>query len=168
MFDIRRVVTEQDVAEVALLAREIWSQHYLPIIGQAQVDYMLDKYQSVPAITGQMAEGYEYYLAVNQGASAGYLALVPDVAASTLMISKIYVKHGLRGQCIGRKMLALAERRCSERGLRSIWLTVNKHNRQSIQWYERNGFVNAGALVADIGGGFVMDDLKMVKEHAEA
>ncbi|MFA7172277.1 MAG: GNAT family N-acetyltransferase [Kiritimatiellia bacterium] len=163
MFKIRRVVTEQDVAEVADLAREIWSQHYLPIIGQEQVDYMLGKHQSVPAITGQIAEGYEYYLAVNQEVPAGYLALVPDVAASTLMISKIYVKRGLRGQRIGSKMLALAERLCAERGLTSLWLTVNKHNSNSIAWYERSGFVNAGTLVADIGGGFVMDDFKMTK-----
>lgn len=163
MFGIRRVITEQDVTEVVTLAREIWNEHYCPIIGQVQVDYMLQKFQSVPAITAQMNEGYEYYLAKSNDAPVGYLAVVPDATTSTLMISKIYVTSNLRGQSIGQKMLALAERLCRARGLTTLWLTVNKHNLNSIAWYERNGFVKAGTLVADIGGGFVMDDFKMEK-----
>jgi len=159
MIEMKKVVSEQDLVEVATLAREIWIAHYVPIIGQAQVDYMLKKFQSFAVITQQLKEGYEYYLA----GSSGYLAVVSDAAASSLMISKIYVKSDLRGQGIGRRILDFAESLCRERKLTAIWLTVNKHNAASIAWYERMGFVNAGALVQDIGGGFVMDDFKMVK-----
>jgi len=42
------------------LAREIWTDHYVPIIGQAQVDYMLDTFQREEAIAAQLAGGYEY------------------------------------------------------------------------------------------------------------
>jgi len=159
MIEIKKVISEQDVVDVAALAREIWTTHYVPIIGQAQVDYMLKKFQSFAVIMQQLQEGYEYYLAD----SSGYLAVVSDSAASSLMISKIYVKSGLRGQGIGRRMLDFAESLCRERELTILWLTVNKHNADSIAWYERMGFVNAGALVQDIGCGFVMDDFKMVK-----
>ena len=45
----------------------------------AHADYMLGKFQSVPAISGQIREdGYEYYLVVDEEESAGYFALVAD------------------------------------------------------------------------------------------
>jgi ribosomal protein S18 acetylase RimI-like enzyme len=46
---------------------------------------------------------------------------------------------------------------------RQIWLTVNKHNTHSIEWYLRMGFTNKEAIVQDIGAGFVMDDFLMEK-----
>lgn len=159
MTGMHKVLSLPDVVDVAALAREIWNAHYVPIIGQAQVDYMLEKFQSAAVIMRQLEEGYEYYLA----GSAGYLAVVPDGAASALMISKIYVRSDFRGQGIGCRMLDFAESLGRARGLSCLWLTVNRHNRESIAWYERMGFVKAGTLVQDIGGGFVMDDFKMVK-----
>ena len=48
----------------------------------------------------------------------------------------------------------------------SSGLTVNRHNAGSIAFYERMGFAVAGALVQEIGEGFVMDDYRMVKAIA--
>ncbi len=158
MLEFKRVALEQDIAEVVQLAREIWPEHYIPIIGQAQVDYMLEKFQSAPAITDQIAGGYEYYLALDRGRSAGYLAIVPDRKESRLLLSKIYVLKELRGRGIGKDMLDFIENICRERGIRTIRLTVNKNNTGSINWYTGRGFVNAGPIVQDIGRGFVMDD----------
>ena len=62
-----------------------------------------------------------------------------------------------------RAMAAQAEARCAELGCRELWLTVNKHNTGSIAFYERMGFRKTGALVTDIGHGFVMDDWRMAK-----
>jgi ribosomal protein S18 acetylase RimI-like enzyme len=42
-------------------------------------------------------------------------------------------------------------------------LTVNKRNTRAIAAYRRNGFTVLEAVVADIGGGFVMDDFLMSK-----
>ena len=93
---------------VARLAREIWTRHYVPIIGAPQVNYMLAKFQSPEAIARQIAsEGYEYYLAPN----VGYFALVPDLALKSVLLSKIYVVAAKRGTGLGRAMAAFAERR---------------------------------------------------------
>jgi ribosomal protein S18 acetylase RimI-like enzyme len=164
MIEILKVSLKSDVESVAGLARKIWSDHYTPIIGSAQVEYMLTKFQSTEAIKQQIADGSEYYLASVDDVCSGYLAVIPDLAEHSLMISKIYVKKDVRRSGIGRSLLDFAEGLCNERGLRFIWLTVNKYNAGSIDWYERMGFVNAGAVVQDIGNGFVMDDYKMVKE----
>ena len=43
------VSTEYQIEIVESLAREIWTEHYIPIIGKEQVDYML---ASVPVQAG--------------------------------------------------------------------------------------------------------------------
>jgi diamine N-acetyltransferase len=163
MTDFQVVATETDVAEVARLAHVIWREHYVSIIGQAQVDYMVSRFQSEQAIAAQVADGYEYYLIVHQGQRAGYAAVVADLGTSSLLLSKIYVEKSMRGHGLGKKALEFIQDLCRQRGTRTIWLTVNKNNTASIAWYERVGFFNAGPIIQDIGGGFVMDDFKMEK-----
>lgn len=162
---LERVESQEQIAAVVKLARETWMPHYAPIIGAAQVDYMLDKFQSPAAIARQIAaEGYEYYLAPG----AGYLALVPDAPKKRVLLSKIYVKAESRGTGLGRAMVEFAERRCSELGCTELWLTVNRNNLGSIAFYERMGFRKTREAVTDIGGGFAMDDWWMAKAVAGA
>jgi len=163
MVKFKRVLSEEEIAEVARLAREIWQEHYVPIIGRAQVDYMLEKFQSTGAISRQIAQQYEYYLVLDRAQSAGYVGLVPDPPGSELFLSKIYIRKELRGGGLGKEALEFVEELCRRRGIRTIRLTVNKNNARSISWYHKRGFVNAGPTVQDIGEGFVMDDFIMEK-----
>lgn len=152
------------IAVVAGLAREIWMEYYVPIIGPAQVGYMLAKFQSAEAIARQIvAEGYEYFLVPG----TGYLALVPDLERKSLLLSKIYVKADQRGAGLGRAMMEFAIARGAQLGCRELWLTVNRNNMSSIAFYERLGFRKTNEMVTDIGGGFVMDDWRMAKSVDE-
>ena len=161
--EIVKVREAAQIEAVAELAFEIWNEHFVSIIGQAQVDYMLKRFQSASAIGGQIAEGYEYYLVTDEGRRRGYFALVPHRKESSVQLSKIYVRHEHRGRGLGRAILAFAEAYCIERGIEMLWLTVNRHNAGSIAFYERMGFAWSESLVQDIGNGFVMDDYKMVR-----
>ena len=158
-----RVTTPADIDATAVQARDIWTRHYVPIIGEAQTAYMLAAFQSPAAIAGQMAAGYEYYLAMEDGAPQGYFALVPDLAGHSALLSKIYVRQERQGTGLGKAILADVEARCVRMGVRELWLTVNKHNAGSIAFYRRAGFEVTGSLVQDIGHGFVMDDFRMAK-----
>jgi GNAT superfamily N-acetyltransferase len=151
--------TEQ-IASIARLAREIWYEHYVPIIGRAQVEYMVDKFQSVAAIRDQIASGYEYYAIEHTGEAAGYVALQSQ--PGELFISKFYLRRAARGFGLGSATLAFIEKLSRERGLFRLALTVNKYN-PALQIYLRLGFTNCGSVVADIGNGFVMDDYRMEK-----
>ena len=64
-------VRVQDQELLAEVAGEIWNEYWPQHIGQAQTDYMVEQFQSLPAIQRQMAEeGYEYwFLTVPQGQS---------------------------------------------------------------------------------------------------
>jgi GNAT superfamily N-acetyltransferase len=163
MTGFQEVRSPAQVAEVARLAREIWRDHYVPIIGQNQVEYMLEKFQSEKAVAEQLARAYEYFVITHDGQSAGYVAIVPNVTEASLQISKIYVRKSERGNGLGKKALEFVEKLCREREIKLIWLTVNKDNVNSMAWYSAMGFRNAGPLVLDIGGGFVMDDFRFEK-----
>jgi len=164
MIRIIKVHSEQQIENVTYLAREIWQEHYLPIIGQEQIDYMLEKFQCEQAITKQLANGYEYYSVTYNKRNAGYMAIISNMNDTSLMISKIYVRKSDRGCGLGKQMLEFVEELCRQRNIKKIWLTVNKNNRHSIEWYSRMGFTNNGPIVQDIGGGFVMDDFRMEKD----
>jgi len=164
MPQILRVAQPADIETVAALAREIWNSHYVSITGQAQIDYMLARFQSAPAIAGQIAQGYEYYLVSEGSDPAGYFALVPRTEEHSAQLSKIYVRREQQGRGLGRAVMAFVEARCAEMGIRELWLTVNRHNAEAIAFYKRMGFTTSACLVQDIGGGFVMDDYRMVKK----
>ncbi|HWT73816.1 MAG TPA: C-GCAxxG-C-C family (seleno)protein [Mobilitalea sp.] len=160
--DIVPVVTTQQIQEVAELAEKIWHEHYDSIISKAQVDYMVDKFQSEAAMKEQMqSSGYQYYKLVNLGGIAGYFAIKEEQEA--LFLSKLYVDKKYRGRDYARKALSFMQQYCIDRNLKKIWLTVNRNNDNSIHVYDKLGFVNAGTQIADIGSGFVMDDYIMEK-----
>ncbi|MCF8030489.1 MAG: GNAT family N-acetyltransferase [Desulfohalobiaceae bacterium] len=153
----------RDLELVQELAREIWGEHYTPIIGSEQVEYMLRNFQSASAIAEQIRDGYVYYLLLSHGVPGGYLSYVKQPDKEGLQLSKLYVHRDQRGQGLGRHGLELVQEDCLQLGLDLIWLTVNKYNSDSIAWYRHMGFEYAGSQVADIGGGFVMDDYILEK-----
>ena len=161
-FSFHPVHTEADIARLATLARDIWVEHYVPFIGAAQVEYMLDRFQSPAAIADQIRGGMVYWRFGSPQAPAGYLAYLPETGY--LFLSKIYVAapHRRRGWA----------RRAFERLVRQelpsrVELTVNRHNTASIQAYRSLGFQKTGTRVTDIGHGFVMDDFVMQWRRAE-
>ena len=160
-----KVAAKQHIEAVETLAREIWTEHYIPIIGREQVDYMLSRFQSAQAIEEQIANGCLYFLIQDAGESIGYISIQPK--EQELFLSKIYVRSSRRGKGYGRKAVRFAEELAKEKGLARIVLTVNKKNTLAIKAYEAIGFQKVEALVQDIGKGFVMDDYKMEKKRSE-
>jgi len=160
---IREYKEKQELEELVVLIREIWREYYTPLIGAEQVEYMLDQFQSVDAITRQMIqENYRYYCIFCDGQPAGYYAARP-CDDHRVFLSKLYVAAKFRGRGLGKQMLQhLIDAACAD-GATTIWLTVNKYN-PSVDIYRKLGFVITQEIVTDIGNGFVMDDYVMEKE----
>jgi ribosomal protein S18 acetylase RimI-like enzyme len=155
------VIMQEDIREVAALAKEIWHEHYDSILGSEQVDYMTEKFQSSEAMKEQIEQGYRYYKLVNQDGQAGYYAFRTN--PDGLFLSKIYVAAKYRGRGYSRRVMEFLENLCREQKLHRIWLTVNRNNSSSIAAYESLGFTKIRTQIADIGSGFVMDDYIMEK-----
>ncbi len=156
------VITPAQVTAVARMAHQVWNEYYVSLIGQAQVDYMVARFQSAEAMQAQIDSGYEYFEIRQEAESIGYAAIRFDAADARVFISKLYVLAAHRKSGAGRRTLERIERIARDRAATHLWLTVNKGN-ASVKAYERLGFSIVDAMVVDIGGGYVMDDYKMEK-----
>lgn len=161
MIHIIVVHAKEYYLQIAKLADVIWREHYIPIVGKPQIDYMLDKYQSAIAIEEQIKNGFEYFLITYEKEPVGYLSIKKE--AESLFLSKIYVLSSYRGKKIGKVAMTFIEEKAKSYQLKKIRLTVNINNTNAIKAYEKLRFVNVGPLVTDIGNGFVMDDYQMIK-----
>lgn len=145
------------IKELSDLATGIVKEHYDPILGEGQNDYMIHKFQSVAAITEQLEHyNYQYYFVSDTtGNKVGFLAFYQK--GNELYLSKFYLQKAQRGKGIARDMLQFAIQRAQEQGLSSITLNVNKNN-NAVSVYEKLGFKRIGQEKIDIGNGFFMDD----------
>jgi len=158
------VHSSKDIEVVANLAKEIWSEHFTPIIGQAQVSYMLEKFQSREAILQQVENGSIYLLVQHNSQNVGYAGLIPDSKNSSLQLSKFYLRKSVRGQGLARELMYFIETLCKKQKITRIWLTVNRHNTPPIAAYKKMNFITTDEIVQDIGSGYVMDDFIMEKK----
>ncbi len=154
--------TSADFEQISVLANEIWTDHYVPMLGPALIEYMLEKFQSPSAVAQQVEEGVSYYLQQHKDQIAGYLAFYPKEGA--MFLSKIYVHKNYRGLGLGRAAMNFIEEQTRTANLSRLRLTVNKKNEGSIGAYERMGFKKIEEAVFDIGEGFFMDDYVLEKE----
>lgn len=159
-------IEHSDLEVIESLAQQIWTEHYTPIIGEKQVAYMLDKFQSVHAMKEQQNTGYCYYLLSMGNASVGYLSFLAE--EDNLFLSKIYLLSKCRGKGVGAKSMEFIVEQANLKGLRGVRLTVNKYNNKSIAAYTKMGFKTLRAVVFDIGQGYIMDDYEMHLELKKA
>ncbi len=157
---IKKADTDEQIRQIADLARIIWNEHFTPIIGKDQVDYMVEKFQSYPALKKQLDDGYEYYQIFDSGEFCGYTGIHPG-EDGRLFLSKLYIRKDHRGRHLATRVFDFLTDLCRERGYSAVWLTCNKHNNNSLGIYRHLGFQTIDTQEADIGGGFIMDDYIM-------
>jgi ribosomal protein S18 acetylase RimI-like enzyme len=153
---IMPVTNMELVYSVYAVADAIWHQHYTPILGEEQVDYMVEKFLSPEALVEQINSGYEYFLFSYDYTFAGFAGIHEE--DGKLFLSKLYVDEEFRGKGIASHMFQKFIEICKMRNLNKIWLTCNRHNTNTLAVYEHLGFVKVREEVADIGNGYVMDD----------
>jgi len=158
---IKIVSDKHQIKSIENLAFQIWHEHYTPIIGKAQVDYMLTKFQSSKAIIEQINNEVLYFLAELDNRPIGYMSV--EIKEQELFLSKFYLLSNKRGNGYGRNMIKFIDQLSIEKNLNKISLTVNRNNTDSILIYEQLGFIKCGTVTTDIGNSFVMDDYKMEK-----
>lgn len=144
------------VYSLSAVADDIWHEYFTPIIGEAQVDYMLEKFLSPDALVEQINSGYEYSLFSYEYTFAGFAGIHEE--DGKLFLSKLYVHEDFRGKGIASYMFEKFVEICRDRNLDKIWLTCNRHNTNTLAIYEHLGFKTVREKATDIGNGFVMDD----------
>ena len=158
MLEFVKCETDHKLRRTAEMAIDIWHECFVGVISDEQIDYMVESFQSFAAIKKQVgSENYEYYNFVLDGTRIGYFAVAaqPD---NTMMLSKLYMYKEYRGNGYAKKAFEFIKDLARQKGCKSIWLTVNRHNYGAMKVYEAFGMKVIREQVTDIGNGFVMDD----------
>jgi ribosomal protein S18 acetylase RimI-like enzyme len=92
---------EKSVCELSKIATEIVKDYYDSLLGAEQNDYMLEKFQSVPAIHNQIDNGYNYFFAIKEDKKLGFFAFYKRDDA--LYLSKLYLYKDERGKAIQKR-----------------------------------------------------------------
>ncbi|MBP2098744.1 GNAT family N-acetyltransferase [Enterococcus rivorum] len=162
---LKKIGSFEEIEILEPLVKVIWEETFVPIIGQNQVDYMLEMYQSKEEINRQIqAAEAEYYLVFYQEEAVGYTTYRKE--EQRLFISKIYLLSQYQGIGIATELFNWLEEVAKESNLNSLYLHVNQQNKKAIAVYEHKGFVNFGEIVTDIEAGFLMEDFIFIKNLA--
>ncbi len=143
------------IREMSQMATAIVREHFDPLIGKEQNDYMLRMFQTEQAIEEQLKNGYQYFFVREDDRNLGFLAFYPK--GDALYLSKFYLYKAERGKGYAHQMLDFVISSAKKRNLNSIELNVNKQN-SACRAYENLGFRILRAEKNSIGHGFYMDD----------
>lgn len=159
--EIRKVKYFTELRKIAELAGEIWHECFVGIISTGQIDYMVEKFQSLDAMTGQIEKyGYTYFAVLDDGELCGYIGVKPE-QDDRFFLSKLYLHKSRRGRGIATAMLETVFDEARKSGKKRVYLTVNKNNTHAVDVYKKKGFIISDVAVTDIGNSYVMDDFIM-------
>lgn len=159
---LREIFSEADVRRLAKAAKIVWREANVAFCTPEQVEYMIEKYQSVEAIMSQLMHGYRYFIMEEDGDILAYFGV--QAQGERLFLSKFYVLAQNRGKGLFSVGLDVMYQICKEENMSAIYLTVNRNNRHAYEVYLHKSFKVIEEAVADIGCGFVMDDYIMQLE----
>jgi len=155
---VTRIENTEELKIVRHLAERIWNDHYVEIIGQEQVDYMLGRMYDLESLRHQMAGGDVFYLLYSDALPLGFSSIRKENDGSWFM-NKLYVETTEHRKGMGafffKELIAIND-------IQTIRLQVNRQNYKAINFYFKMGFVIERVADFDIGDGYFMNDFVMV------
>lgn len=155
---VTRIENLEELKIVRHLAERIWNDHYVEIIGQEQVDYMLGRMYDLESLRLQMAGGDVFYLLYSDALPLGFSSIRKEKDGSWFM-NKLYVETTEHRKGMGayffKELIAIND-------IQTIRLQVNRQNYKAINFYFKMGFVIERVADFDIGDGYFMNDFVMV------
>ena len=152
------------------LADKIWPQTFSSILSPSQIEYMMEMMYSSASIVKQIEDGHQFAVAREDEINVGYVSYEVDCNQSRkTKIHKLYVSPQHQHCGIGKAMVEYVAQNALKTGNNAVFLNVNKHNTQAINFYSKLQFILVKKEEIDIGNGFIMDDfvfeLKLVKNE---
>ena len=149
-----------DVDEINQLAIKIWSIHYPPIIGEEQVNYMLNKMYAKEKLHHQISKKSQtYFLIQLKKQNIGFVSL-EYTENKEAFINKFYISNNQQRNGLGQQTFLRIINYFKE--VNTFRLQVNRQNFIAINFYFKMGFVIEKVEDFDIGDGYQMNDFIMI------
>ena len=88
--NIIRANRVEQFVKINELATVIWNEHYVPIIGNEQVDYMLQWMYDINSLQNQHEEGHIFYIIKSEGNELGFIS-IKEEGKGDWFLNKFYV-----------------------------------------------------------------------------
>jgi len=151
--------SENDFVTIEKLARIIWDEHYTPIIGAEQINYMLKEMYSTEALKKQTLAGQKFHLIINENKETGFIS-VSSTDNKNYFLNKFYILQEKQNTGLGTSVFKqVFEDLYTPENIR---LTVNRQNYKSVNFYFKLGFKIEKVEDFDIGNGYFMNDFVML------
>ncbi len=161
----RAVSRHDELATIALLAREIWPAVYDKLLKPGQFDYMMNRMYSPEVMRRELESGVRFDLIEDDGLAVGFTSYGPvEPDGVVCPLHKIYLLGTYQHRGLGGRAIRHAAAWARKFDARRLELHVNKGNGAAIRAYLRHGFTAVDSVTSDIGGGYVMDDYIMALE----
>lgn len=158
---VLRKAKEADLAVIQAIGTTTYGPTYTHLLGQEQVDYMLDKFYSKAALLEQFIEGHTFLIAEVGRKDMGFASYsVTDHDNHVFKLHKLYVLPEGHGKGIGKFLINEVVNNAREAGGKTLRLNVNRYNKAK-DFYERAGFKIVETVDIEIGGGYFMNDFVM-------
>lgn len=149
------------IKSIRNLAFEIWNEHYPTIIGQEQVDFMLNSMYSEASLKEQLNQ-VQFYIIQENNTSIGFIsAEVKEFEQG--FIPKCYILKDYRGSGAANLLMQKAFDFLISNNCKTVRLQVNRQNVMAINFYFKIGFKIEKSADFPIGNGFEMNDFIMIK-----
>ena len=161
-------ITTAEIENFSRIATEVWMDYWPAIIGADQAAYMAQNFLTPKALEKNIDEdGFRYWMIYDGDELVGFTGGYTDIETNRFFIDKVYFMPHARGKGYMHDVLAHYDNLCRTHQLHAQYLHVNKGNELGIRAYMGTGFKNVGPFVADIGGGFSVDDWELERTVPE-
>jgi GNAT superfamily N-acetyltransferase len=157
---------------IAELAYAIWPSAYGEILSKEQLSYMLDKFYSLEALTGQFDERKQVFLLAEENQKfIGFASFEMNIIDENLKqkqikktkIHKLYVLDSMQGKGFGVQLVNEIKERAKTAKNNILFLNVNRFNKAQY-FYKKLDFKIAYEEDIEIGNGYLMEDFVMEKK----
>ena len=149
--NIRRV-TNADVAELTVLARQTFYDTFTGTCTQADMQSFLDEHFNEKQLADEISNADCFcFFAEADGKPLAYLQFAEDYSGLPLMkkwkaleLKRIYVEREFHSKGIAQKLMDYILNFAADKNYEVVWLGVWEHNIRAQKFYEKYGFVNSG------------------------
>lgn len=154
--------TVADIPAIKKIAYSTWPAAYTHIVGEKQVEYMLQLFYSKEALQKQITEGHKFTLAKNNEESVGFASYNLIIQPDIYKLQKLYALPSQQGKGLGKKLLDYIFNELKKQNAKSLRLNVNRNN-NAVEFYKHLGFTIIYEENIPIGNDFFMNDYVMEK-----
>jgi diamine N-acetyltransferase len=156
-----------DIVQLKSIGQQTFFESFAARNTEENMQKYLDEAFSIEKLTSELTNpNAQFYVALFENKFVGYLKInfrqmkTDRKVRKALEIERIYVLNAFQGKQIGQSLYDKAFDIAKKIKAEYIWLGVWKENTKAINFYEKNGFIEAGKHTFQLGNekqtGFVM------------